>query len=446
MLLNQTAVFLKEIDELWQREIPAKVLHRAEQALADHIAVASAGARAEQERLRKILSFAGSDAGASTAIGLRKTTLSEAVFLNGFSAHALDYDDGTNAGIIHLGSPVFALLLPLAERYGNTVREVLRAAVIGYETSFTVALTIQPMHKKLGWHATGTCGILGASIAASYLLGFTEEERRNAFAAACASATGMLSVLDDGSELKPYNAGKAALLALESIRLGKAGFRGNPDALGSYRGFLRMLSGQEGLELKPLLFGGTYAMEKAYVKPYASCRYTHPAVEAAIHLRAEVRPEEVKRIDIRTYSLAVSGHEHTEILGPGSAKMSIPYATACGLLFGKAGLLEFTEEAVTGAEVLALTGKVHVEADAEMSAAFPKVQAAEVTIYTNDGRSFTERVDFPKGEPENPLTEEEFRSRYDGLMEFAGRKDAAELFALLRNGETPVREIMAKLI
>ena len=444
--MNQTAVFLKEIDALWRKEIPANVLHRAEQALADHIAVACAGARAEQERLQKFMAFAGAEAGDSTAIGLQKTTLPEAVFLNGFSAHALDYDDGTNAGIIHLGSPVFAVLLPLAERYAKTVAEVLRAAVIGYETSFTVALTIQPMHKALGWHATGTCGILGAAIAASYLLDFTEEERRNAFEAAAASATGMLSVLDDGSELKPYNAAKAAAMALSALRLGKAGFRGNPDPLGSYRGFLRMMSGQEGLELKPLLYGGTYAMEKAYVKPYASCRYTHPSVEAAIRLRDQVRTEEVSRIDVRTYSLAVSGHEHTEILGPGSAKMSIPYATACGLLFGKAGLLEFTEEAVSGAEVLDLTKKVHVEADAEMSAAFPKVQTAEVTVRTTDGRSFTERVNFPKGEPENPLNEEEFRARYDGLMEFAGRKEAAEIFALLQNGGTPVRMIMEKLI
>ena len=210
------------------------------------------------------------------------------------------------------------------------------------------------------------------------MLDFTEEELRHAFETACASATGMLSVLDDGSELKPYNVAKTALLALTSIQLAKAGFRGNPDALGSYRGYLKMMTGKEDTELKPFLLKGSWAIMKTYTKPYASCRYTHPAVEAAIHLRGKVRPGDVERIDIKTYSLAVSGHDHTEIPGSYSAKMSIPYATAAGLIYGKAGLQEFSEEKVRDPEILALTRKIRVEADQDLSDAFPGIQAAFV--------------------------------------------------------------------
>ena len=64
-----------------------------------------------------------------------------------------------------------------------------------------------------------------------------------------------------------------------------------------------------------------------------------------------------------------------------------------------------------------LTKKIKVEADAELSKVFPGVQAAVVTIKTKEGE-FTDRVDFPKGEPENPLTEQEFKDRYDGLMAY----------------------------
>ena len=180
-----------------------------------------------------------------------------------------------------------------------------------------------------------------------------------------------------------------------------------------------MMTGKEDVELKPVLLNGTYAIMKSYTKPYASCRYTHPAVEAAIHMREKVAPSDVEEIDIRTYDLAVSGHDHTEIPGSYSAKMSIPYATAAGLIYGKAGLQEFTEEAVKGTEILNLTKKVKVSADDALSSVFPSIQAAIVTIKTKDSE-YTDRVDFPKGEPENPLTEEEFRSRYDGLMEYAG--------------------------
>ena len=207
-------------------------------------------------------------------------------------------------------------------------------------------------------------------------------------------------------------------MALTALQLAKAGFVGHEDPLGG-RGFLKMMTGKDDIALKPVLLNGTYAVMKSYTKPYASCRYTHPSVEAAIHLRDRVRPEDVERIDIRTYSLAVSGHDHTDIPGSYSAKMSIPYATAAGLICGKAGLQEFDEEAVRDENILSLTRKVRVEADEALSAVFPEKQTAIVTIRTKN-EPFTDRVDFPKGEPENPLTDEEFRIRYDGLMDYAG--------------------------
>ena len=185
---------------------------------------------------------------------------------------------------------------------------------------------------------------------------------------------------------------------------------------------------------------------KSYTNPYASCRYTHPAVEAAIHLKSKVKPEEVEEINIKTYSLAVAGHEHREIPGSYSAKMSIPYSTAVGLIYGKAGLQEFSEETVKNAEVLALTKKVAVEADKELSDIFPEIQAAIVTIKSK-GDEFPERVDFPKGEPENPLTDEEFKDRYNGLMEYAGvaEKDMNSIFDSVNSKKVKVQDIVVNL-
>ena len=413
--MNRSIEFLNAIDGIWKAEIPEEVMARAKRSLLDYLAVTCAGAEFQKDKLEKYWEFAQPEEGKFRAIGTGKDiVLKEAVFLNGLNGHALDFDDGTNSGIIHLGSPIFSLLLPLAQRYGKTINELLKAAIVGYEASYTMAVSIQPGHKAMGYHATGTCGTLGATIAASYMLGFSYEERFQAFASACVAASGMLKVLDDGSELKPYNVAKTALLSLTALQLAKSGFKGHADPLGG-RGFFRMMTGKEDVELKPVLLNGTYAIMKSYTKPYASCRYTHPAVEAAIHMREKVKPENVEEIDIKTYDLAVSGHDHTDIPGSYSAKMSIPYATAAGLMFGKAGLQEFTEEMVADKAILELTKKIKVEADEELSAVFPGIQAAVVTIKTKNGE-YTDRVDFPKGEPENPLTDQEFRDRYDGLM------------------------------
>ena len=444
--MNQSIDFLKDIDDVWKMPIPKEIMARAKKSLLDYLAVTCAGSEFQKEKLKQYYNFAQPEEGRFRVIGTGKNlVLKEAVFLNGLNGHALDFDDGTNSGIIHLGSPIFSLLIPLCQRYEIGVEDMLKAAIVGYETSYTMAISIQPNHKAMGYHATGTCGTLGAVIAASYLLGFSDEERFQSFASAAVAASGMLKVLDDGSELKPYNVAKTALLALTSLQLGKSGFKGHVDPLGG-RGFFKMMTGNENVKLKPVLLNGTYAIMKSYTKPYASCRYTHPAVEAAIHMRSNVKSEDVESIDIRTYKLAVSGHDHTEIPGSYSAKMSIPYATAAGLIYGKAGLKEFSEDTVKNPKILDLTKKVKVSADEELSAKFPDIQTAIVTIKTKNGE-YTDRVDFPKGEPENPLSDEEFRNRYDDLMEYAGidKGNSSAVFDTVYKNNAKVEELVDKL-
>lgn len=444
--MNVSQSFFSEIDKIARKEISSEVMARARRSLLDYLAVTCAGAAFQKEKLESYFDFASPEEGDFKVIGTgRNLALKEAVFLNGLNAHALDFDDGTNSGIIHLGSPVFSLLLPLSQRHHIRVEDMLRAAVVGYEASYTLAVSIQPQHKAMGYHATGTCGTIGATLAAAYMLGFTEEERYQAFATACVSASGMLKVLDDGSELKPYNVAKTALLSLTSLQLAKAGFKGHVDPLGGYRGFLKMMTGDENTVIKPTLLNGTYAIMKSYTKPYASCRYTHPPVEAAIHLRDKfgLKPENVRQIKVETYNLAVSGHDHTDVKGAYSAKMSTPYSTAVALIYGKAGLQEFSEENLQNPLVRSLTGKVQVVADEEMSRIFPDKQSALVSILTDNG-SYSERVDFPKGEPENPMTEAEFRSRYEGLMAFGNvDKNVYEtVYEMIDNQDLNVSELI----
>lgn len=447
--MNVSQSFFAEIDKIAKRKVPTEVMERAKRSLLDYLAVTCAGAAFQKEKLNRYFDFSQPEKGDFKVIGTAKNlVLKEAVFINGLNAHALDFDDGTNSGIIHLGSPIFSLLLPLSQRYGTTIENMLKAAIVGYEASYTLAVSIQPKHKALGYHATGTCGTIGATLAAAYMLGFSEEERYQAFATACVSASGMLKVLDDGSELKPYNVAKTALLSLTSLQLAKSGFKGHADPLGGYRGFLKMMSGDENTEIKPTLLNGTYAIMKSYTKPYASCRYTHPPVEAAIHLRNQfgLKPEDVEQIKVETYNLAVSGHDHTDIKGAYSAKMSTPYSVAVALAYGKAGLQEFGEEVLENEVIKTLTRKVQVVADDEMSRIFPDKQSAVLTIQTSDN-TYSERVDFPKGEPENPMTETEFRERYEALMAFGEieKEVYTAIYDLINKPETKAEELIQHL-
>lgn len=448
--MNQIERFLNALTEVAKKEIPETVIHRTKLALLDYIGVTLAGRREQGEKTAKLMDAFSENGGLVFPVGIPKAmSMNTAVFLNGLHAHTLDFDDGTNAGIIHLGSPVFSVLLPLAQRYPISGERFLKAAVLGYEASFTMARTIQPAHKLRGYHATGTCGVLGIAVAASYALGLDPEQTKNAVSTAAVSATGTLKVLEDGSDLKPYNVAKTALLGLTAVQMAMAGFTGADDAFSGTAGYLSQMFGTDEVDFVPMLLDGTYAIEKAYIKPYAACRYCHPSIDIAADLRSEklATAAEVERVEIRTYDLAVKKHDHTDIRGAASAKMSIPYNFAVTYLTGKTGMDAFTDEVLNSGEVDALTKKVSVTEDADMTAAFPEKTIAEVRLCMKDGSSLNGRSILPKGEPENPLTEAEAIAKYAGLAAYGGknREEIEKISDAVLNLETKLPELLAAL-
>ena len=109
--------FLQSINELHKVKIPYSVMMRARQSLLEFFAVTSAGAKFQSDKLKKYFDFAMPEKGEFIAIGTgQKLALKESVYLNGLNAHALDFDDGTNSGIIHLGSPIFCGITPISTK------------------------------------------------------------------------------------------------------------------------------------------------------------------------------------------------------------------------------------------------------------------------------------------------------------------------------------------
>ena len=171
--INITTNFLKSIDDIRKRQISAKVITRTKQSLLDYLAVTCAGAAFQKEKIKKYFSFSQPETGKFKAIGTRKNlALKEAVFLNGLNAHALDFDDGTNSGIIHLGSPIFSVLIPLSQQYEIKIDDMLKAAIIGYETSYTMAVSIQPGHKQEVTTLPEPVGYWGRRLRLAICLGF----------------------------------------------------------------------------------------------------------------------------------------------------------------------------------------------------------------------------------------------------------------------------------
>ncbi|HJH60378.1 MAG TPA: MmgE/PrpD family protein [Bacteroidetes bacterium] len=439
--------FISEVKSVEKIIVPKNVIHRTKLALLDYIGVTLAGYYEQRELIKTIIeSFCGIS-GEIYPVGISTPmSMNNAVFLNGLNAHALDFDDGTNAGIIHLGSPIFSVLLALAQKYDLGGEELLKAAIIGYETSFTMAKSIQPMHKKRGYHATATCGLLGIAMASSLVLKFDENKTKQAISIAALSATGSLKVLEDSSQLKPYNVGKTALLGLISVQMANAGFIGPDDAFSGVAGFLNQMYGSESVQFVPCMMNETYAIEKAYIKPYAACRYTHPSIDVALELRKKipVQNDDIESVSIKTYSLAVKNHDHIDIKGSASAKMSIPYNFAVTYLTGKTGMEAFTKEILDDPSVIKLTKKVTVEEDALMTAAFPKETMATVSMRFKDGSICEGKSILPKGEPENPLSDEEIFEKFKKLALYGGKtlEDAERIIDAVMNVESQLPALL----
>ena len=441
-----TDFFLKFLRNFSINSIPEEVFVQARYCFLDYLACTLAGAKAFSEKDLAYIDSLDSRNGEVSVLGLqRKCSLQTAALIDGMNSHVMELDDGHRKGAVHVGGTIFSALLPVAEKEKLSMRDFLYGAIIGYEVTIRLACAVQPGNKLRGYHATGTCGTVGATMAIAAALHFDFDQMKSAFSAAVTSAAGVLEMQEDNADYKPLNVGRAAMDAVSAAYLGKVRFKPPKDALGGKRGFLAVMTDKPKTEFLTDFSKGKFCIQSIYNKPYASCRHTHSAIESAMKIRAQngFNIDEIESICVRTYKLAVDGHNHTNIDGVSSAKMSMPYSVAVALVTGRAGLAEFSEEMVRNSRVLDLALKVQILADDELTALCPQCRAAVVEIKTASGK-FSARVDFPKGEPENPLTEEEFKQKAFGLLKFASKDNLVcnEIWDSVLNGSCDLEGIL----
>ncbi len=424
LMNNLTDRFIDDLYALTQSIFSDELLHQAKRCLLDYLGVTIAGADMLKNKGENLFEAFGEKEGQATLIGHnKKTSIELAAFINGVYSHVAELDDGINSGIVHPGAPVISALLPIAEQRKVAAYDLLVGVIIGYEATIRLANAIQPFHKKRGFHATGTCGTIGAAMGIAAMLHFSKSQMKAAFSAAAVSASGTLKVLEDDSELKPYNVGRAANNGILSAFMALSGFRGPLDVLSGQAGFLSAFTDQYDLSGLSNFLDKQRSINEIYIKPYAACRYCHPAIEATIKVSGQIKGDIplITNVQVKTYELAVNKHDHTSIEGISSAKMSIPYSVAVSLVNGKATIEDFSMDYIHNPIISSLTKKVNIVSSDELTSLFPKKCSAIVEVFTKDGRSYTERVDFPKGEPENPLSDIELEEKFISLAQFSNK-------------------------
>src|SRR5438046_4978166 len=361
-----------------------------------------------------------------------KTTPVDAAFLNGHMIRAMDYNDIYCEADPGHPSDLIAAPLALCESESLSGQDLILATIIAYEIEMRLCEIGRPGVREYGWHHA-TLSAFAAPVAAGRVLNLTVDQIVSAIGISaartfCPRAVTAGKLTNMKNTVDPW----AGRMGAASALLARDGFSGTE----------HIIDGKEGLfaVFKHVQYQGQPATfdDEALVKDLPNSKASHYRildcgmksfpVEALSHapltaMMKTVKEHKIKANDVKEIKVEVIARA-ADILGdphkyrPDSketADHSLPYCIATGLVDGMVTPLQFREERVDDQSLIPIMDKVKVVANEEFEALFPKFQPSRVTITTNSGKSHSTRVDVPKGDPRDPMTEDEIAVKFTAL-------------------------------
>jgi len=401
--------------------LPKEVIRQAQRCLLDTCGAIIAGSsHSKSGKIAQNYARSLEEPPRATIVGtdLMRSTQT-AAFANGISAHALELDDGSRHATYHPGSSIIPASLALCEAEGKTAGDLIVAIAVGYETSIRIGKSMNPHHYLRGFHPTGTVAHFGTTSACCKVLNLSVEETVNALGLAGSLASGINQYEIDGSLVKHLHPGNAARNGILSAMLAKNGLTGPNEVIEGRLGFCHCFSDEYDISSITKGLGSKYDLLSIYFKPYPSCRYVHYANEATLNILKEhpLTPEDIDQIHILTHKNAKQGSDISDYQTVLHARLSIQYGIASILVRGKAGLQEYTEEAIQDPKVREIAKKITIEIDPEIQKLYPNPRSMIVQIKDKKGNVYSSRVDYPKGDPENPMTNDELIDKFIDVTE-----------------------------
>jgi 2-methylcitrate dehydratase PrpD len=384
--------------------------------------VAIAGTRTPMTQISARFGYDHFASGKCTVIGSRRPlSATGAAWVNCNAASALDLDDGHRLAMGHPGAAVIPATLAVAETTGATGKEFLAAIVAGYEVAVRASVARVPWYKDR-MYSSGIWGVLGVAAAAGKLLGLEEDTLQSAIGNAASHGAFPPGGLQANYSMVKEVIGWAGMTGCAAALLAQQGFIGPEDVM-DYSGRWDTAQLVDGLD-KP----ERYAILSTYFKPYAVCRWAHSSVDAVLDLveRYRLRHEEIQKILVETF------YEVTRLVNYAprnaiAAQFSIPFALAVALLYRRIEPEDVSEENLLKPEILELARKVEVVVDPEINNQFPAKTIARVTMHTARGQ-FQTTVEYPRGNPENPLSDDDLRAKFRSLTaKIVGEKTCEKL-------------------
>ena len=416
-------------------DIPAHVVRRTEDLLVDWFgsAVAGHGSRPVEALTRVVMKMGPGTGSSEVMVSRALTSPYIAAMSNAAASHVAEQDDVHNGSVFHPATVVFSPALAMAQAMGASGRQLLTAAVAGYEVGIRVGEFLGRSHYKV-FHTTGTAGTLAAAAAVGNLLGLNAQQMQHALGSAGTQSAGLWEFLRTGADSKQLHTAHAAGAGLMSALLAQEGFTGAAQILEGAQGMAAGMSSDADARKLTDGLGTRWATAETSFKYHASCRHTHPAADALLQViqQNRLQPNDILRVVTHVHQGAI------DVLGPvvnpvtvHQSKFSMGTVLALAARFGYAGLTEFDGH-FSEADTRAFCDRVEMELDAEVDGAYPQRWIGKVTVHTRDGRVLKGRVDEPKGDPGNTLSRDEISAKAIRLALYSQGATEAEMQAALK--------------
>jgi 2-methylcitrate dehydratase len=435
-------------------DLSQDAIYQAKRFLLDSIGCALGGYR--QHDVKIALEVLGEVAGrgGSTVIGTGgRVDPVSAALANALMIRCMDYNDIYWKQDPSHPSDIFPAALACCERAGSGGKELIVGLVLGHEFEMRFCEAAFPGIRERGWHhATLTAFV--SPIVAGRALHLSWEQIQHAIGISAsrhctlgAVTAGKLTMMKNTVDPMATQSGVFAALLAEK------GYSGPEHVVDGKEGLTHVFGPEWKLNLLTDGLGESWRITQCGMKAFPTEALTHTPISAVLDLvkSNDLQPEQVEKIQIRSLARAADILSDPSKYDPHTretADHSLPYVIAAALVERQVTPVQFTMEKIMDAKIRAQLKKVEVVADPEIEKVFPALQRVIVNITTTDGRTFTKQLDFPKGDPRNPLTDQEVEEKFaalaEGVLSSGAQKKVKEAIWNLEDSDS-VRKVMALL-
>ena len=435
--MSATSKLVSFVCQLDPEALPGAIQDQAVRCVLDLVGVAIAGTRTPMAQISARFAHEQFATGSATVIGSGNSlSVAGATWVNGASASALDMDDGHRMAMGHPGACVIPAALAIAERTGASGKEFLAALVAGYEVAVRASAARVPWYKDK-MYSTGIWGVFGATAAAGKLLRLDEAALQSALGTAGSHGSFPPGGLQSNHAMVKETIAWSGMTGVSAALLARENFVGPADFL-DYSGRWDTSALVAGLG-EP----GESAILKTYFKPYAVCRWSHAAVDGVLELkhRHQLRVDEIESVEVDTF-WEVTRLTNDQPSNTIAAQFSIQFALAVALLYDRIGPDEVSDAHVRDPAILSLAHKVRVSVDDALDRQFPAKTMARVTMHTGRG-DFSTTVEYPRGNPENPLSDAELEAKFRLLTQGLISEERSDKLRIAIRDLPEARNVMA---